>query len=93
MIGKNYDYSVDIWSIGVLVYECLVGEPPFQGESHRAIAEKIVKRKFTYPSFITPLARDFINNILIIEPSERMTLSTMKSHPWIIEWSTGEVVL
>ena len=42
MVSKNsYDSSVDIWSIGVLTYEFLVGSPPFEANSHEETYDKI----------------------------------------------------
>lgn len=40
---KNYDHSIDIWSIGVLTYELLMNKPPFDDKSKNAKVNKILK--------------------------------------------------
>lgn len=41
--GKIHDEKVDLWSIGVLCYECLVGNPPFETASHSDTYKRITK--------------------------------------------------
>jgi len=41
--GIKYDHRVDIWGLGVLTYELLVGSPPFMSDSFRYTSEKIKK--------------------------------------------------
>jgi aurora kinase, other len=62
-----YDEKVDLWSLGVLMYEFLVGEPPFEDTpvmTHRRIA----KNDMTIPSFVTPEARDLIKKVSFYFP-------------------------
>lgn len=41
--GKNYDFKVDIWSIGVLTYELITGKPPFEDrQNHNDAYQKIL---------------------------------------------------
>ena len=38
---KKYDSSVDLWSAGAILYEMVVGRPPFMAQNHRELLEKI----------------------------------------------------
>ena len=42
ILGKEYDYKVDIWAAGVLLYNMVSGKQPFSGSSDEEIAEMIV---------------------------------------------------
>jgi serine/threonine protein kinase len=41
--GRTYDEKVDLWCIGVLCYELLVGNPPFESPSHNETYRRILK--------------------------------------------------
>lgn len=62
-----YDEKVDLWSLGVLTYEFLVGEAPFEDTpvmTHRRIA----RAEMTIPSFVSPEARDLIKRVSVSPP-------------------------
>lgn len=84
---KVYDKSVDLWCLGVLTYEFLVGNPPFEMEAVDATYDKIVRVSYTVPEFVSHLAKDFIACLLKKEPSKRMLLGDAKKHPWIVEYA------
>lgn len=39
--GKTHDEKVDLWSLGVLCYEFLVGKPPFEAKNHEETYRRI----------------------------------------------------
>jgi len=82
-----YDYKVDIWAIGVLLYEMLHGHAPIRA---RCISD-LVKRfnsnpfKIEFNENISTKAQDLISLILKINPEERLDLEQISKHPFL-EW-------
>ena len=87
--GKEHTQAVDIWSIGVLLYEFLVGVPPFEAEGHQATYRRIQKVDIQWPTdalgddIIADDAKDLIQKLLRVTPSERLPLVDIFEHPWI----------
>lgn len=61
-MDNSYDEKVDLWSLGVLMYEFLVGEAPFEDDFVRT-TRRIAKADMTIPSFVSPDARDLIQKV------------------------------
>lgn len=85
VLHKVYDSNVDLWCLGVLTYEFLVGSPPFEMESQQDTYDRITRVYYKTPDFVSELAKDFIKCLLQKKPSDRMPLRKAKQHPWIIE--------
>jgi aurora kinase, other len=62
-----YTEKVDLWSLGVLTYEFLVGEAPFE-DTQVMTQRRIVRCEMTIPPFISPEARDLIKRVSISKP-------------------------
>ncbi|CAD88263.1 Aurora-B kinase Ark1 [Schizosaccharomyces pombe] len=85
--GKEHTEKVDLWSLGVLTYEFLVGAPPFEDMSgHSATYKRIAKVDLKIPSFVPPDARDLISRLLQHNPEKRMSLEQVMRHPWIVKY-------
>lgn len=82
--GKPHTKHVDLWSLGVLCYELLVGEPPFQTGSYDETFIKITQVKYHVPDFMSTAAKHFISKLIVANPEQRMSLSDVKKHPWIV---------
>ena len=50
---KEYSYSVDWWSLGVLMWELLTGKPPFDSTNHRELYDAILHSTLEKPSFMS----------------------------------------
>lgn len=57
-----YTEKVDLWSLGVLTYEFLVGEAPFE-DTQVMTQRKIVRGEYTVPGFVSPEAKDLIKRV------------------------------
>lgn len=75
---------MDLWCLGVLAYELLVGDPPFTTGSSKKTRKRIEKCEYDMPAFVSPYAQKFIKDLLVAEQSKRMPLKKAKSHLWII---------
>eukprot|EP01114_Cavostelium_apophysatum_P007797 TRINITY_DN1997_c0_g1_i4.p1 TRINITY_DN1997_c0_g1~~TRINITY_DN1997_c0_g1_i4.p1 ORF type:complete len:353 (+),score=94.68 TRINITY_DN1997_c0_g1_i4:129-1187(+) len=84
---RAYDKSVDLWSVGVITYVLLCGYPPFYANSHPALFEKIIHCNYSFPepewNLISGTAKDFIKNLLVINPKLRMTAQMSLDHPFL----------
>lgn len=79
-----YDEKVDLWSLGVLTYEFLVGEAPFE-DTPVMTQRRIARADMTIPSFVSPEARDLIKKLLVLDPEKRLPLEDVQQHPWILK--------
>ncbi|KAM9834608.1 aurora kinase B [Syngnathus typhle] len=81
--GRTHSEKVDLWCIGILCYECLVGNPPFESSSHVDTYKRITKVDLKFPSIISEGARDLIGKLLRHCPADRLSLQCVIDHPWI----------
>ncbi|KAJ2388064.1 spindle assembly checkpoint kinase [Coemansia sp. RSA 2559] len=82
--GRDHSASVDLWSLGVLAYEFLVGVPPFEDlKSHKATYRRIAKVDLHIPAFVSSEAADLIRGLLQYEGAQRLPLEEVLNHPWI----------
>jgi len=80
---KGYDEKVDLWSLGVLCYEFLVGEPPFDAPGKKATFKRISRVDLHFPDHVKAGARDLILKLLVKNPKERIALPDVVKHPWV----------
>jgi len=89
----GYGQECDWWSLGVIMYECLVGYPPFYAEDPMSTCRKIVnwKKTLVFPeeAHLSPEAEDIIQR-LISDSSKRLTFEEIKSHKFFkgLDWNS-----
>lgn len=83
--SKDHDFGVDIWALGILCFELLVGKPPFEAINRDITYEKIVRVDIKYPSYLDPDAVDLISKLLVKDPAKRITLKDVLHHKWILK--------
>ncbi|XP_047132858.1 ribosomal protein S6 kinase alpha-5 isoform X1 [Hydra vulgaris] len=92
----TYDNSVDIWSLGVILYTMLSGKVPFQpknytNESVISMIKRIMSGNISFDSYewhgVSTSAKHLIKGLLMVDPSKRLTINDILQH----EWLTGRV--
>jgi len=87
----GYGQESDWWSLGVIMYECLVGYPPFYADDPITTCKKILswKTSLVFPDSkkISRAAKDLIRKLICDAPS-RLSVDEIKKHSWFkgIDW-------
>ena len=63
--NKGHNLAVDWWAFGILMFEMLVGQPPFCADDPMDIYQKILRNRVAYPSSMSKPAKDLIAKLLI----------------------------
>uniref|UniRef100_A0AAR2JV92 Serine/threonine-protein kinase n=1 Tax=Pygocentrus nattereri TaxID=42514 RepID=A0AAR2JV92_PYGNA len=86
--NKGYNRSLDMWSVGVIIYVSLSGTFPFNEDED--IHDQIQNAAFMYPpnpwKKVTPEAIDLINNLLQVKMRKRYSVDKSLSHPWLQDY-------
>ena len=84
--GKKYDgFKIDIWSSGIILYAMLCGYLPFEDKDNDILFEKILECKLIFPKYITNIAKDLMEKILVTDPDLRINISEIKKHPFYLK--------
>ena len=82
---EGHNEMVDIWAMGVLMFEFLAGYSPFFGSCPKELYNNIKKLKIQWPVDFPPLAKNLITKILKINPSERLSINEILDHAWFTQ--------
>ena len=81
---EKYDARVDLWSIGTVLYEMLVGKPPFKASNHVELLRKIEKGedRISFPSeiHVSDSLKRMVRGLLKRHPDERMSFQDFFNH-------------
>ena len=82
---SGHNEMVDIWALGVLLFEFLAGYAPFSGSCPKELYTNIKKLKVNWPVDFPPLAKNLVSKILKLNPSERLSVEEILDHPWFTQ--------
>ncbi|CAK9072817.1 unnamed protein product [Durusdinium trenchii] len=81
--GEGHNESLDMWEMGVLLYEMTVGKSPFGGSNQDETCRNILSCKLKFPPGLEPLAEDCIKSLCKSRPQERLTAAQAKCHDFV----------
>jgi len=89
--NTGHDEKVDIWCIGVLLFELITGQQPWQGSDVQTVKYNISRLKINWPKQMDRTAADLISKILRYNPEERISLRNMLMHPFFTKYFPNAV--
>jgi len=84
VLGGRYGKECDVWSLGVLLYQMMTGEMPFDGNNEDEVFRKIKKGNYTYPKGLelSPEVIDLIRGMITVDRSARISVADALKHSW-----------
>jgi len=85
----KHDHKVDIWALGILLFELLAGQPPFAAVGASASQVEtvtkmnILQAKIPFPKDFPLLAKDLVKKLVQPKPEDRLPLEAVLQHPWL----------
>ncbi|XP_077596086.1 cGMP-dependent protein kinase 1 isoform X3 [Stigmatopora nigra] len=85
--NQGHDFAVDFWSLGILIYELLVGSPPFSSSEPQKIYAKILDGVLNYPPYLSEAAKSIISKLCRPRPGQRLGntkngIKDVRHHRW-----------
>ena len=77
---QGYDEKADIWSLGTLCYEMLVGHMAFCGSSMQELYQKVKQGTYSLPTNLSKEVVSFINGMLQYDSTKRLTCELVKNY-------------
>ena len=82
--NQGYNEKVDIWSLGTLCYEMIVGHSPFMGANMKELYKNVKEGNYTLPSSLSEEIVSFIQTMIQQDPNERFDASQLMNHKFLV---------
>ena len=79
----GYDQKADIWSLGAICYQMLIGKCAFDAEDMDELVDKVEGGKYNVPTSLSTEVVSFLNGMLQYEPKERLTCEELYNHQFL----------
>ena len=79
----GYDEKADIWSLGTICYEMLIGHCTFDASSMKELLSKVEAGNYLLPTSISKEAASFLNGMLQYDPKQRLNAEKLYSHHFL----------
>ena len=79
----GYDEKEDIWSLGIICYELLIGKTPFDSYNQKELVSKINKGDYFVPTTLSKESIYFINCMLQFDPKKRLSIDELNKHTFL----------
>jgi serine/threonine protein kinase len=85
LLGKSYDNKIDVWALGILLYEMVHGDAPYGEDTPIAEKMEAIKnnKEFIYDASLSSELTDLIKSILQQNPVDRISMASIFTHPWM----------
>ena len=81
--SQGYTKSADIWSLGAVCYEMLIGKRVFNGRSMEDLCHNVESGNYTLPTNLSKEVVSFINGMLQYDPDKRLTAKELSRHHFL----------
>ena len=79
----GYDEKADIWSLGTICYEMLIGKCTFDANSMKELIGKVEKGNYLLPTTLSKESASFLNGMLQYDPKKRLTAEQLSNHKFL----------
>eukprot|EP00918_Siedleckia_nematoides_P054200 GHVU01118343.1.p1 GENE.GHVU01118343.1~~GHVU01118343.1.p1 ORF type:complete len:320 (-),score=71.17 GHVU01118343.1:22-927(-) len=87
-LQRCYSNKCDMWSLGVIVYMLLAGDPPFHATTNDGLRGAILKGNFHFDAGpwteVSAAAKDFVHALLTVDPAVRLSAKQALQHEWLV---------
>ncbi|KAL4441775.1 hypothetical protein ABPG74_008772 [Tetrahymena malaccensis] len=86
--NQGHGKSIDLYLLGIFIYEMLTGQPPFYGKDENTIYNNIQMNQLKFPNYVSRTAKSLLIKLLSKDPRFRPTPDQIKRHPFFqgIDW-------